>query len=242
MKKNEIFSTRNYDLFKKLPGNRPLNPANLSRIEVAVRAGNVPTPAIVNKQMQVIDGQHKIEISKRLGLVVEYIMREDWGLDEAQRLNQVGKKWDDKDWSLSYIAQGNENYQQFLDFKDKYKLPSDISAQLLGGLATNRDAMSAFTEGKFKVKNYALACKYAEQILEIGQYFTGYRKTYFMRAMIMIFRLEVYVHNNFIHKLKTFPTLMVQSPTVEGFVLTIEKVYNYQNRTKVYFHYPLYQK
>ena len=57
----KIHKTYDYDQFADLDGNRDLNQANLNKIIESMRKKYYSIPIIVNKNMQVIDGQHRRE-------------------------------------------------------------------------------------------------------------------------------------------------------------------------------------
>ncbi len=70
----KINKTYNYDKFGDLDGNRKLNQSNLNWIIESMRKKYNPIPIIVNKKMQVIDGQHRLEACRRLNLPVFYLV------------------------------------------------------------------------------------------------------------------------------------------------------------------------
>ena len=232
MKKHEIFTTKNYNLFKKLPGNRPINAKNLREIIESMKEDYNPVNVIVNEKMEVIDGQHRIEACKILGFPVEYQCRPGWGLAHAQRLNKVSKHWDAKDFANSFVEQGNKHYAEYVDFQSKYKFSASVSIALLLGVNNTGGTTikKLFNVGKFKVKSYNDAATMAEQLIEIGKHFNKAKKPRFISAMITVMKHKEYSQKKFIHKLKTFPTLMVDCPSSLEFLKRIEYVYNYQSK------------
>lgn len=69
----KTYITRDYSVFKYLKGNRGINLKNVNSIVDNVRDnGLLPTIVIVNENMEVIDGQHRIEAFKQLNLPVEF--------------------------------------------------------------------------------------------------------------------------------------------------------------------------
>ena len=231
MRRNEIFTTKKYEIFKKLPGNRTINAKNLREIVENMKVEYNPVPAIVNEKMEVIDGQHRIEAAKMLSFPVDYIMRTGWGLRHAQRLNKVSKHWDFRDYAESFIESGNKHYIDFISFQDKYRFASAITlALLLGTNSIGGPEGQNFIDGNFKVKNYAEAEKFAQQIVEIGLYFEKTRKPKFISSMLRAMKTKGYSQKQFIHKLQKFPTLMVDCPSPEEFLKRIEFVYKYQSK------------
>lgn len=65
---NEIKRTNNYDMFKRLEGNRFVDPKKVNKLKKSINeVGYISNPIIVNEKMEVIDGQHRLEALKELG-------------------------------------------------------------------------------------------------------------------------------------------------------------------------------
>lgn len=61
----KTYITRDYSVFKYLSGNRDINLHNVNNIvKNVLENGLLPTIVIVNENMEVIDGQHRIEAFK----------------------------------------------------------------------------------------------------------------------------------------------------------------------------------
>ena len=56
--KNKYFKTKNYSMFKKVRGNRDVDPTHVARIVKLIAQRDTKNPIIVNKKMEVLDGQH----------------------------------------------------------------------------------------------------------------------------------------------------------------------------------------
>ena len=71
----QIEKTRNYGMFKFLIGNRPLRKPALRKLKLAIEYDNQLGihPIIVNNNLEVIDGQHRLEVAKELGVDIYYI-------------------------------------------------------------------------------------------------------------------------------------------------------------------------
>jgi len=72
---NEIIKTNDYTIFKKLDLNRDLNKAHLRNLEKIILKNNYLElhPILCNEKMEVIDGQHRLEICKKNGIPIYYI-------------------------------------------------------------------------------------------------------------------------------------------------------------------------
>ena len=52
--KNKFFKTKNYSQFKKIRGNRDIDPTHVSRIVKLIAQRDTKNPIIVNKKMETI--------------------------------------------------------------------------------------------------------------------------------------------------------------------------------------------
>ena len=54
-----IMVTENYDMFKKIGGNRKINKANYAKIVKSMKEEQLIIPIVVNERYEIIDGQHR---------------------------------------------------------------------------------------------------------------------------------------------------------------------------------------
>jgi ParB-like chromosome segregation protein Spo0J len=80
---NQVNQTNDYEMFKTLDGNRTVNKLHVSRLKESFKTAYLLSPILINQQNQIIDGQHRFEAAKILGLPVNYIICNDYGLKEV---------------------------------------------------------------------------------------------------------------------------------------------------------------
>ena len=117
----EVYTTKDYSLFKRLTGNRDISEDRIGKIVTSIqKVGWVKNPIVVNEKMEVIDGQGRLTALQRLGLPVEYIIAEGTGTEECISMNMNMVNWRQPDFIKSYAEQGNVNYQRLLSLMDLY--------------------------------------------------------------------------------------------------------------------------
>lgn len=90
---NEIQRTNNYYMFKRLEGNRFVDPKKVNKLKKSIdEVGYISNPIIVNEKMEVIDGQHRLEALKELGKPVEYIVQKNLDIKEVLFMNSKPRK------------------------------------------------------------------------------------------------------------------------------------------------------
>ena len=116
-----VYVTKDYNIFKRLVGNRDIPESRISKIVESIQTiGWVHNPIIVNEKMEVIDGQGRLTALQRLKMPVEYIIAEGAGNKECIYMNMNMVNWKLPDFIKSYAEQGNENYQRLLSLMERY--------------------------------------------------------------------------------------------------------------------------
>jgi len=191
------------------------------------------SPIIVNEKYEVIDGQHRLEISKELRLPIHYIVCEGYGLEEVHRLNQNSKNWQLIEFIKGYADMGNKEYKKFLDFLTTYGFGVTSSMDLLGGhsgVHTN-----SIKEGSLIIKDYKKGCVLAEYITEIGKHFEFYTEQSFVKAIVRVSKKNGFSLETFLSKIQIKP--LQKRTDINAYVEHIEQLYNYKSRNKINLRY-----
>lgn len=224
--------TDEYDVFKRLAGNRELNEKHVQRLMDAMRKNDLFVPILVNQEFEVVDGQHRLEARKRLGLPVPYYWTEGLGLTEVQNLNSTQKGWRNNDYVKAYIELGNQNYVIYKWFRENYGTPHTPTIMLLTG-RDSRDIRHMFQSGQLVVKDLEGAKHKAQMLSEIGKYFAHWKEASFIKAFLIAMNREGFSYKIFLDKLKKNPTMLRPSVSIDAYLQEIEAVYNYRAQKKV---------
>lgn len=240
-----VYITHDYNKFKVLQGNRDLNLAHINRLSASFKDQQLMIPIIVNENYEVIDGQHRLFVSKELGLPVYYIKCSGYGLKEVQKANTNTSVWTKKNYLESYCRMG---YQPYLQFRNFMKQFPDFQISVAGQLLMNshninktsdrgRFMIKDFEEGKLVIKDIDKAMRNARRLLDFKPYYSGFNRKAFVAAMITVFKNKNYDHDTMIKKLKSQPRKLVDMPKASFYIDLIEEIYNYKNRYPVTLRY-----
>ncbi len=225
---NSVLQTTNYNIFKKLKGNRPINDGNLKRIIRSMEGEHLEVPLIVNEKMEVCEGQHRLEAKKQLKLPVDYIVKEGYGLKETQIMNSNSKDWKYEDYLDSYCGENKKSYLLYRIFNDKYKFGHQDNMNMLSGKINDTNLRHSFNSGTFKVKDYDAAVELAEKIKKVGQFYDGYWRRSFVIAISRTFKNKKYDHNRFLSKLSKNRAKMYDCSKVSQYLRIIDDIYNWK--------------
>jgi hypothetical protein len=224
--------TSEYDIFQRLPGNRALSENHIKQLMEAMREQDLFVPILVNQEFQVIDGQHRLEARKRLGLPVPFYWTEGLGLSQVQGLNSTQKGWRNEDFVDAYIELGNNEYRTYKWFRSKYGIPHEATVWLLTG-SDMRKVRDRFQHGDFTVTDLEGGKRKAEMLQQIKPFFKHWKHGSFIKAFLIVLNREGFDFKTFMHRVKMNPTMLVPCPSIDGYLRLIEEVYNYRSPKKI---------
>lgn len=246
MKKQEftipVYSTEDYSIFKKLRGNRDLYPNHVKRLVTVLDKAPDFTknnPIVVNKDMEVIDGQHRLaafqEFSggKNETPALYYVINENATLSSARQLNAGQKAWVPIDYALAYAEEGNKNYATYVKFSKKYRINHEILARVLSGVPLgNRTSM--FRQGLFTVKNEKEADDKIRKILDVAVFYHNWPNQSFGVALIKVMESELYDQDRMLDQLSKYKEALYNVPQRTGeLVQGLNMVYNWKRADKL---------
>lgn len=234
-----IQSTKNYERFKKLSCNREtMSEKHLDRLQKSIQTNNLLQyrPILINKNFEVIDGQHRLEIAKRMGIEIFYQIEDDLTVNDIILVNNQ-KPWGNGDYLNFYVK---NHYPEYMKL-DKFLKDNDLSLKiaLLIFIGSGHNGLNDFREGKFKFKEEYKDTK-VEQCWETVYYIKKMNggSTYTMSAKfwkslnklmncegfdqsIWMKNLERHIHKMHIHN------------SAEDYFKTMLSIYNWKNNRKL---------
>lgn len=238
----KIYFTREYTRFAKLNGNRQLNMAKINKIKKDIEAGLDMLklcPILVaakGELLEVIDGQHRLEVAKQVGSCVWYIIADELTLAEIAKVNSRTEKWKGGDFINCYSQQGNESYVLLEAYMQKYKFPVGVAVKLLATGSILSDASfvnkELFESGQFVANKRAEAMEIGDTILKFSS-FSGHKTRAFIVAICKILDAKkvaiadvIAAYNNHSDKLK-----LCANP--KGYLLALETIMNIGKHVRV---------
>jgi hypothetical protein len=243
-----IKETKNYEMFKIHSSNRKINPMNLKKIISSIQAKNMLEyrPLLIDAKNYIIDGQHRLEAAKSLGLSVFYQVEENAQTEDMFLLNANMRKWYPEDYLHYYCGEGNPDYIQFREFMKKNSLSISVALRLLLKFSKKQDnrALSEFNSGNFKFVDPAKKHE-AEEVLtksqEVVRYLaiklpvphSWFTSGKFMTALMDFFIIYPVDFDEFMKKLPYKMDIMHPCGKREQYVRLFVEIYNYKNRDKL---------
>lgn len=247
--------TDEYDMFELMDANRSIDLSHVRTLKDSMKEhGVLINPILVNNDMQVVDGQNRLEACRQLGEPIYYLIVGNYGIKEVQALNLNQKNWTQQDYAESFAEMGYEHYQRLLNFCEEYDefgLGSCIKLLQNSTAAKNISQKRAritdsdeyynqkqvFEEGTWKITDYEKAEKWANNLRTIGKYYSGYKRSAFVSSMISLLNKPQFDIDEFLRKLSYQSNALDDCSRVSQYIELIEEIYNFKKRDKVNLRY-----
>ncbi len=242
VKVGNIYSTNDYSVFKKLNGNRGIleNRKALLVRSISER-GWIRNPIVVNENMEVIDGQGRLEALRELGRPVEYVVAKGATISDCIALNIKQTNWKSNDYVKCYADMGNENYIVLCSKYGVYHhLPNTCVNTLVGRYTADGAAnASDLREGLFKVfdkEQLDSRLEFADKCVALIGRGNG-RLRNWCSVIKFVYYCDKISNELFLERLARNRHLIQPCVTVKQILECFEDAYNYgcKRSNKVYF-------
>lgn len=213
-----IYSTKDYNAFKLSTG-RKVNKGAISKLKKEIQKDGQLVPIIVNTEMSIIDGKHRLLAIKELGLEAIYIIR-NMKNKHIAKINNTIIKWNAKDYSNFFSSNGfnKEIYQLYNELFEKYNTDNSVNPKNitlreneLKALILNVNSFvpkvkDKFEKGKLKFVNSKekvvemLNFVFIDVAKTIDSSFANERKV--QRTIFQLLKYDSFDKNDFIKMLK----------------------------------------
>lgn len=130
-----VFETSDYDKFKFMLGNRNINLSSVKKIEESIsQNGFKMCPILVNEKFEIVDGQHRFNALKDLGLPIYYIIENGLNIEDCKNLNINTKNWSLDDYVRGYADLGYAEYVKLIKMTKELKISFSCGVCLLAGV------------------------------------------------------------------------------------------------------------
>ncbi len=150
-----IHVTTDYDQFKLLSYNRPIN--HVEKISISLERSNklYVHPIIVNKKMEIVDGQNRYEYAKKMQIPLYYVIDEFFEPIDLIHHNTASTNWSLSNYAKFYSiycgddVQVKRNYEICVNACERFKISFSSFIKMFhhGG----RSASAFFREGRLNL-------------------------------------------------------------------------------------------
>ncbi len=239
-----IFATDNYKQFSMINGNRGLNENKIKKIIKEVESGNdmlkyYPIQVrVVGESLEILDGQHRFFICKKLKRQVHYILvTEDKSMPDIAKVNSNVEKWASKDFINCYINQGNEHYIKLQEFLNLTKISVGLSLRLLSSGNPGVEGFSTkitddFQQGAFTVTHWNDAIEMFNECKKFNsfQYFIDRS---FIIALYRIKKAGLITMDDLATAVNKNPEKLIRNANQKQYIYNLEQIVNIGKQKRI---------
>lgn len=235
---NEVYMSNEYENFKYMEGNRNIDLKHLVKLTDSFKTKQLPIPIVVNKNMEILEGQHRFLVCKTEGLPVYYIKIEDCSINDAILINTISKKWTMEDYLNHYCSLGYEHYINLKNFMEITGLNCNCArlfADSYDGKASKHN--SKFSIGRFEMIPFDEAFAKFEIYRDYNKC-PAFNMQIFMLSILKIMDNPKYDHKRMMQKIDLFYYKITKRVTKNEYIQVLTEIYNYNvsKENKVYFY------
>ncbi len=230
--------TTDYGIFKNINGNRQISPAHVQGIASAIERKNLLEhfPLLVNEDMEIIDGQHRLMAAVKLGLPVYYDVIPGLHIEDIMSINTHSKNWSVHDFIEAYIRLEMPDYEVLKDFMGRHHMSASLSGALLDGYSGLQGGRAAtkIRNGTFKVASLGYAEEIMAKVHEIDPFcdFSAKKDRTFISTITVLRNNPEFDWDKLIAKLRMHGQRIQSRGSVDYYILQIEELYNFSAKIK----------
>lgn len=232
-----VYTTKHYDSFLKITGNRHLVEKVVKKLMNSMAIKHNHSPLLVNEKGELLDGQHRLEACKRLGLTVTYEMIKGLSIEDVRRMNSIQKEWKIMDHLHAGAEVNNNSYKWLYNFCNLYELRPTMALVLLAGSSNNTPSMlQQIQAGIFEctLEERKAANRRVGLLLAFKKY-VKYNSKNFITAFCQVVDHSDLDWDRMVDSFnkRYLLDLPTSSTTIEKYLFILQEIYNYHlNKTK----------
>lgn len=247
----QVYETDNYSLFGYIKGNREISSSNLKKVTESLKKRRIKETSILvgyvpddkdGKIFHILDGQHRFESCKKLGLPISFVVYEDYNPSDMDKslgvielLNTASKTWDVSNFMISKATIGNVNYQRYAELYNKYSIEHEVVFYIFAEITKKKTNFNEFKEGKFELTE-----EQAEKINEKLKFLTNFSikigdkgKRYYYKALIDVSMLPNLCVERLIERFNDKKFELPDVKKINDAIVVIRKRYNGKDKHKM---------
>ena len=240
-----ILSTRDYEIFKIHECNREVKESSVKRLIQSIKEKNLldSCPILVNGEMYVIDGQHRLKAAEELGIPIYYRVQSDIEIRDMVKFNSNNVNWSLDDYFNFYSRHGFESCIRAKETCKKYGLTFGNMIRLRG-IRSVKNPSGLVKNGKWDMYNEKIQRQIHENLDKVQIIkdiivkesldpvaFGEYSK--FVNSLFEFISKEYIDFDLFLEKVKLRVNHIRNWVTAEEYCKMWKNIYNYRNQNPI---------
>ena len=227
-----VYQTTQYGMFHLLPENREVDQKHVRKLVREIGKQNLLhlKPMDVTTTGGIVDGQHRLEAARELGLPIFYRVSAEIGEAEIASLNVAQKNWTGIDYLHYWTAKGKPDYALLTDFRERHPSISFSNARMMVSGTSNNMADQLRT-GHFRAANLDKAEEVAvliERISKEAEYKHAHDTRFVAAVYHCVDKVEGFGAERFLTKILLNPRALKPCVTHKQYLEMFQEIYNYK--------------
>jgi hypothetical protein len=229
--------TTDYEMFKIDPANREIVPRKVAGLVAAIRQINLLNiyAIVVDEDMNVIDGQHRLAAARVLGVPIYYKISGTMKIEHAALINENTTNWQHQNYLNHFCQKGYPEYLKLRDFQRKYPwLKGGVAISLCHYGDTRRefqgmDITTTFRKGLYVADDIAFADKVCQMALDFKAHNVPFWKDRaFLAALRNLASNSDYNHERMMMKMDYQSAKLVRCADMASYIAVMNDIYNHR--------------
>ena len=232
--------TNNYDMFVFRVDNREkgIDQSHVRALIQSIKARNLLElrPILVNKNMEIIDGQHRLMAAKELGVDIYYNVEKNLVATDIILMN-TNKNWSMGDFLNFYVQNDYVEYKKLAEFMLKNEITLRVALNICMGNMHN--VQKDFKQGKliFETVPAQEDVELCRQTIAVIKKNIGFSKFIesgkFWKAMLLLFRHKDFSLAKWFNNLEKMIGRMAPKATTKDYCRLLMEIYNWHNPDRI---------
>lgn len=223
----QILYTDDLSIFRELTANREVDGRHVKKLVSAIKKNNLlrVNPILVDRKMNVIDGQHRLEACRILQEGIFYMIDEHVSQSDIATLNSNSNNWKPADYVNYHTIEKAPGFEKVSKLLSLFQwLNVSTAVELLS--SDNRRKTAEIREGKIDTSNYENAVEICKAINAMKDDYPFTAGGKFIRVFRKLVESGLYDHAVFLDKLEGNRRSFVQCANSRQYIEMIEEIYN----------------
>lgn len=229
----QVECTKDYSQFSLFSQQRELRPDLAAKIQASMRKRGFKAtrPIEVNDKMEIVDGQHRYQAAKNLGLPIYYVVDNGSSVEDIREMASATAAWSFNDYVTSRIRQGDDDCKRVAELRE------------LSGLGWSAFIYACFTDSErvrleIRAGKFDLTETKQHDIIEFLTTFEVFKplcsfwtQRNFTLACAAMFAHKDYDHRQMQQRLEYQSTRLVRCANASQYLKMLEGIYNYRSHS-----------
>jgi hypothetical protein len=194
-------------------------------------------PIIVNRNMEVQDGQHRLKAAELLGVPVYYFIAEH-GEVEIEHVPGIAgrtREWTLDDYLWHHVQNGKTEYLKLNEFYQKYRIAhgdnflSLSKCMQLCNFGSTLKQRDRFIAGEYECNDVIFANIVARSILDFQPYIKHWNHGAFVDTIGNLTGNAAYDHGRMMAKMAYLGPRLIKCPDVASYIAVMSEMYNHRH-------------